>query len=118
MTRTVAPARTATLTVYVEESCTSCGPAREVAARVAREFPSVHVRIAYLGVVPSDSVPEGVFAAPTFVLNNEVVSLGTPGWEELTTLLRPHQPEGEPTPMTISRHLPDAAQPTQCMLES
>ena len=117
MTRTVAPARTATLTVYVEESCTSCGPAREVAARVAREFPSVHVRIADLGVVPSDSVPEGVFAAPTFVLNNEVISLGTPGWEELTALLRLHQPE-EPTPMTTSRHLPDAAQPTPCLFES
>lgn len=118
MTRTVAPARTATLTVYVEESCTSCGAAREVAARVAREFPSVHVRIADLGVVPSVSVPEGVFAAPTFVLNNEVISLGTPGWEELAALLRPHQSEGEPTPMTTSRHLPDAAQPTPCLFES
>ncbi len=118
MTRTLAPARTATLAVYVEESCTSCGPARDVAARVAREFPGVQVRILDLGVVSSDSVPDGVFATPTFVLDNEVVSLGTPAWEELVTLLRPHHSESEPTTMTTARQLPDTELPTPCLFES
>ena len=118
MTRSVAPAPTATLTLFVEESCTSCGPAREVAARVAHEFPGVHVRVLDLGVVSSDSVPADVFAAPTFMLDHKVISLGTPSWDELSALLQPHHTEGAPTPMATARHLPDSAQPTPCLFEA
>jgi len=78
----------------------------------------VQVRILDLGVVSSDSVPDGVFATPTFVLDNEVVSLGTPAWEELVTLLRPHHSESEPTTMTTARQLPDTELPTPCLFES
>lgn len=118
MTRSVAPPRTASLTLFVDQLCTSCGPAREVAARVAREFPGVRVRVLDLGVVSSDSVPEDVFAAPTFMLNNQVISLGTPAWEELSVLLQPHQPEGDPVPMATARHLPIAPEPTPCLFEA
>jgi len=118
MRRSVVPALSATLTLYVEESCTSCGPARAVADRVAREFPSIRARIRELGVVDSNAVPAGVFAAPTFVLNDDVVSLGTPDWDELSALLRPHHPESKPPTMTATRHLPGASEPTPCLFEA
>jgi len=128
-TRTIAPVLTrvpggvATLTVYVEEGCTSCHAAREVAARVRETYPEVDVRLIDLGEVSSDEVPSDVFAAPTFLLDGEVVSLGTPAWETLTALIE-HVPTDERAPggdeslaSSPTRSIP-APEPTPCLLES
>ncbi len=71
-----------TLALYVEEGCTSCAAARKLADRARRDFPGLTVRVIDLSV-SSEQIPEGVFAAPTFVLDDQVVSLGTPSWARL-----------------------------------
>jgi hypothetical protein len=83
-----AVSRGVSLTLYVETGCRACGHARDVLERLEREFPGLLVRTVDLGRVSSDQIPEGVFAAPTFVLDDEVISLGTPTWERLAPLLR------------------------------
>lgn len=74
------------LAVYVGENCPSCQTAVEVAERARREFPHVDVSVVDLGV-SSERQPDGVFAVPTFLLDGEIVSLGTPSWERLQPLL-------------------------------
>ncbi len=91
-----------TLALYIGESCDSCRVAVEVAERVRREFLHVDVRIIDLGL-SSERRPYGVFAVPTFMLDGEVVSLGTPSWARLMPLLglaqdgvaQDHQDHGE-----------------------
>ena len=83
-----------TLALYIGESCDSCRAAVEVAERAGREFPHIDVSVVDLGV-SSELRPEGVFAVPTFVLDGEVVSLGTPSWKRLASLLRATMGDGE-----------------------
>ena len=75
------------LTLYIEQGCLSCAAAVEVAERARRTFPHVDVRVIDFGV-SSDVRPDRVFAVPTFMLDGEVVSLGTPSWDRLEPLLR------------------------------
>ena len=75
------------LAVYTMPGCATCEHAREMAERVGREFPAVAVSIVDLSV-SSNGRPAGVFAVPTFMLDGETVSLGTPGWRQLTQRLR------------------------------
>ena len=122
-TATGVPGDVATLTVYVERGCTSCGAAREVAEQVREKYPEVDVRVFDLGDVSSEDVPTEVFAAPTFLLDDEVVSLGTPAWETLTALLErapiedDAEGEGGSVATTRSRSIP-APEPTPCLMES
>ena len=74
------------LVVYVHEGCLSCANAIEVAGRVRREFPQVDVSVVDLAV-SSEQQPDRVFAVPTFMLDGELASLGTPSWERLLRLL-------------------------------
>jgi hypothetical protein len=78
----------ASLTLYIEPGCRACAHALEVLARVEHEFAGLEVSTVELGGVSSREIPNGVFAAPTFVLDGEVISLGTPTWERLAPLLR------------------------------
>ncbi len=71
-----------TLALYVEEGCAVCEAARELASRAERDFPGLAVSVIDLSV-SSEQAPEGVFAAPTFVLDGQIVSLGTPSWARL-----------------------------------
>lgn len=71
-----------TLALYVKQGCVACAAARELAIRAEREFQGLAVRVIDLSV-SSEQVPEGVFAAPTFVLDDRIVSLGTPSWGRL-----------------------------------
>ncbi len=80
------PIERPTLVVYVEEGCPSCGTAIEVARRARGEFPHVDVKVVNLSVSSNDQ-PQRVFAVPTFMLDGEVVSLGTPSWERLAPLM-------------------------------
>jgi hypothetical protein len=75
-----------TLALYVEDGCPSCAAAQELARRAGRDFPALAVRVISLSV-SSEEAPEGVFAAPTFMLNGQVVSLGTPTWDQLCEAL-------------------------------
>ena len=82
------------LAVYIGENCDSCRVAVEVAERVRREFPRVDVSVVDLDVSAGPR-PDKVFAVPTFILDGEIVSLGTPTWERLAPLLRSVLDEGE-----------------------
>ncbi len=75
-----------TLAVFVEQGCSSCLVAIELAERAREQFPDVDVKIVDV-TVSSEEQPQGVFAVPTFVLDGEVISLGTPSWDRLAPLL-------------------------------
>jgi len=75
------------LSLFIEEGCTSCGLAVEVAERARELYPHLEIKIVDIGV-SSEEQPQGVFAVPTFVLDGEVISLGTPSWERLEPLLQ------------------------------
>jgi hypothetical protein len=67
----------AVLKIFVTEHCPGCSEAQRIAARVARDFPHLDVEIIDLNA-PEVSVPEVVFATPTYMLDNRIVSLGNP----------------------------------------
>ena len=75
-----------TLCVYVEPGCRSCAHALELVERIRREYPAVEIEVIDVGV-SSDRLPDGVFAAPTLVLDGEVIALGTPSWKGVSSTL-------------------------------
>lgn len=79
--------RRPTLAIYVEAGCAACRHARQLAERARREIPDARVEIVDIGV-SSEARPDAIFAVPTFTLDGEVISLGTPSWEELASRLR------------------------------
>lgn len=64
------------LDIYVLIGCANCSYAAQVARAIARAYPQVHVRL--WDMAQTADIPEAVFAAPTYVLNGQVVSLGNP----------------------------------------
>ena len=76
----------ATLCVYVESGCRTCAHALELVERIRREYPGVETEVFDVGV-SSDRLPDGVFAVPTLVLDGEVIALGTPSWEGVSSEL-------------------------------
>ncbi len=79
-----------TLQVYVKYGCKTCDRARQIAQLVDDEFPKVSVEIVDMGT--PEAQRDDVFAVPTFVLEDHVLSLGNPQEgelrEEITDLLR------------------------------
>jgi hypothetical protein len=73
-----------TLEIYVAEECWSCEEARRIAGAVGRAFPNVQVHLKDLN---NGSRPSEVFAAPTYLLDGRIVSLGNPSREELWAML-------------------------------
>ncbi len=74
------------LTIYVEEGCSGCQRARRLALDAARRFPALEVGIVDIGA-PGATVPDDVFAVPTYKLNGRTISLGNPSKEWLHTEL-------------------------------
>lgn len=68
------------LTICVTEACWSCDEARRIAAEVRELFPGVEVVLVDLD---SQQAPEQVFAAPTYLLDDQVIFLGNPRREDL-----------------------------------
>lgn len=66
-----------TLKIYVAQHCSTCDYSYEVAAEIRREFPQVQVQIIDLEQT-TETIPEAVFATPTYLLNGRVWSLGNP----------------------------------------
>lgn len=67
-----------TLDIYVTPGCLGCDRARHVADEVrTRRLPGVEVRLFDLGD-PETVRPVSVFAVPTYLLNDQVLSLGNP----------------------------------------
>lgn len=71
-----------TLKIYITENCPGCDEARSVAAKVKREHPDFLVEL--IDIANDQAVvPDVIFATPTFVLNNRIVSLGNPSPEQV-----------------------------------
>lgn len=66
------------LRVYVAEHCPGCVEACNTAIRIEQDYP--HVTVQVIDVDSNEElVPDNVFATPTYILNNRIVSLGNPG---------------------------------------
>jgi hypothetical protein len=74
------------LRIFVVEHCSTCDEARTIATWIERDFPEIMVELVDIGDAEA-VVPETVFATPTFMLNNRIVSLGNPHPEEIARLL-------------------------------
>ena len=70
------------LDVYVSSHCSNCGEARLLADEAAAAYPALSVHVIDLDATEGPA-PEYVVAAPTYVLNGRVISLGNPYREEL-----------------------------------
>ena len=70
------------LKVFVAEDCAGCAEARAIAGRIQKEYPTLAVEVVELADSGA-ALPEGVFATPTYMLNNRVVSLGNPKPDEI-----------------------------------
>ena len=82
------------LQIYVTEECWSCEESRRLAAEVRARLPWVDVELVDLN---ADGRPSNVFAAPTYLLEGQVISLGNPHWEELHSklLARHHEKQNK-----------------------
>lgn len=74
------------LKVFIAEHCTNCEEACAIATQVARDYSEIVVKIIDIGDMQA-VVPETVFAIPTFMLNNRIISLGNPYLREITGLV-------------------------------
>jgi len=71
------------LKIFITEHCPGCVEARRIAAEVVQNYPHLGVEVIDLEA-PEVSVPEAVFATPTYMLNDRIVSLGNPSPAEVT----------------------------------
>lgn len=74
------------LEIYVTDQCTNCEEALLIAER-ARSIAGLKVAVIDLDQ-PGQSIPPRVVAAPTYLLNGRIVSLGNPEREEFLARLR------------------------------
>lgn len=66
------------LKIYVAEHCLGCEEACDTAFRIEQDYP--HLTVQVIDVEKNkEAIPEEVFATPTYILNNRIVSLGNPG---------------------------------------
>ena len=69
-----------TLKVFVEEDCWSCSESRRLIAEIAPQFPQVTMEVVDLS---QGQRPRNIFAVPTYMLNDKIISLGNPYPTEL-----------------------------------
>lgn len=73
------------LTVYVLPNCANCEYAVGVAAAIRHDYPHVAVQVVDLAN-PPEPPPDSVFAAPTYLLDGRVWSLGNPSPEQIEAM--------------------------------
>jgi len=71
------------LKIFVAEDCPGCVEARAIATHIEQGYPGLNVEVIDINNDPT-AVPEKVFATPTYILDDRVVSLGNPGLEDIT----------------------------------
>ncbi|RLT45231.1 MAG: hypothetical protein DWI57_01170 [Chloroflexi bacterium] len=67
--------------IYVAENCAICDYAYEVADSIRAGFPAVDLRIINLSR-SSETIPDAVFATPTYLINGRLWSLGNPSVQD------------------------------------
>jgi hypothetical protein len=75
------------LKIFISQTCPGCHEAQRLAASISQDYPKLNVEIIDIDG-PEVEVPEAVFATPTFMLNNRIVSLGNPSLAELAQWIK------------------------------
>ena len=71
-----------TLKIFIAENCPGCNDARQIAAQIEQNHPKFAVEL--VDIAESRvAVPESIFATPTYMLNDRIVSLGNPSPEQV-----------------------------------
>lgn len=70
------------LAIYVSNHCPVCAYAYEVAELIRRNFAQVDVHLVDIHR-GQETIPDVVFATPTYLLNGRVWSLGNPSLEKI-----------------------------------
>jgi hypothetical protein len=71
-----------TLKIFIAENCPGCNDARLIAAQIEQNHPKITVELVDV-TEPRAAVPEAIFATPTYMLNDRIVSLGNPSPEQV-----------------------------------
>ncbi len=69
------------LEIVVAPDCAACDEARAIARIVRERFPTLNIDVIELD--GERSMPDGVVATPTYLLDGRVISLGNPRRHEL-----------------------------------
>ena len=73
-----------TLKIFITQSCPTCTETYMLARQIRQDYPDLTVEL--VDVADHQAVvPESVFATPTFMLNNRVVSLGNPSLTDVAS---------------------------------
>ena len=76
------------LKIYISDHCPGCDEAIEIAGHIEQEYAGV-VTVEVIDIARAQAdVPDRVFATPTFMLNNRIVSLGNPSLEDVARWVR------------------------------
>ncbi len=70
------------LRIFVAETCPGCVEALDTATYIRQNYPEFAVQIVNMDN-PTATIPDEVFATPTYMLNSRVVSLGNPGLDDI-----------------------------------
>ena len=65
-----------TLDIYVDDGCSSCETAEQLALEARQWFPGLQVQIHRLE--SRKRLPDGVVAVPAYVLDGRIIQYGTP----------------------------------------
>jgi hypothetical protein len=74
------------LKIYTMRHCLTCETTRDIAAEISERCPWLLVELIHLDD-PGATVPPQVFSVPTYVLDDQVVSLGNPYLEHLEAMV-------------------------------
>ena len=74
---------TSKLQIFVAGDCPGCVEARAIATHIEQGYPNLDVEIIDINNGLA-AVPEKVFATPTYILNDRIVSLGNPSLEDIS----------------------------------
>jgi thiol-disulfide isomerase/thioredoxin len=70
------------LKIFIAEHCPGCIEARSTATQIERDNPNFIVQLIDVEDTQAN-IPEEVFATPTYMLNDRIISLGNPGPAEI-----------------------------------
>lgn len=71
------------LQIFVAGDCPGCVEARAIAMHIEQGYPTLDVEIIDINNDPA-AIPEIVFATPTYILDDRIVSLGNPSLEDVS----------------------------------
>lgn len=78
----------ATLTIYTMTHCPTCAKTGRIAAEIRARYRDLSVQLVNLDQTPAAHIPAAVFGVPTYLLNDQVVSLGNPYLDDLDARIR------------------------------